>query len=91
MFAPTPATPGRTTATVRFDPMDSTDPDKADFGAIDFDEAADIFVSIFPGAGLAEAYDRAVSAAANCDAMGFDHEARVLRETALRIKQRLAH
>lgn len=71
--------------------MNPTGQEKIDFGSIDFDEAADIFVSIFPGASLAEVYERAVSAAANCAAMGFDHEARVLRETALRIKRRLTH
>ena len=71
--------------------MDSTDPETTDFGSIDFDAATEIFVSIFPGASVAEVYERAVSAAANCAAMGFDHEARVLRETALRIKRRLTH
>ena len=59
--------------------------------AVDFEAATDIFISAFPGATLAEVYDRALAAAKNCDLMGFAHEARVLRETAARIKVRLTH
>ena len=58
---------------------------------IDFEVATDLFISAFPGATLAEVYERALGAAANCDLMGFSHEARVLRETAARIKARMTH
>lgn len=59
--------------------------------AVDFEAATDVFISAFPGASLAQVYDRALGAANNCDLMGFAHEGRVLRETAARIKARMTH
>jgi hypothetical protein len=63
----------------------------ARFKAADFEAATDVFISAFPDATLPEVYARALSAATNCDAMGFPYEARVLRETAARIKIRMTH
>lgn len=64
-----------------------TDPEES--APVDFETAADIFVSIFPGATLEEVYDRAIAAALNADTLGFDHEAHVLRATAAVIRRRL--
>lgn len=71
--------------------MRINDDDKRRFEALDFETATDVFISAFPGASLAQVYERALGAAKNCDLMGFAHEARVLRETAARIKTRMTH
>jgi hypothetical protein len=71
--------------------MASNDDEDRRFQAVDFEAATDVFISAFPGASLAQVYERAVGAATNCDLMGFAHEARVLRETAARIKARMTH
>jgi hypothetical protein len=68
-----------------------TDDEDARFNAVDFDQATNIFISAFPGATLAEVHARALAAARNCEVMGKPYEARVLRETAARIKARITH
>lgn len=69
----------------------SNDDEETRFKAVDFEAATDVFISAFPGATLAEVHQRALGAAANCDLMGFPYEARVLRETAARLKARMTH
>lgn len=71
--------------------MDLDDEDDGRPSAEDFEKATELFISAFPGATLAEVYDRALGAATNCDLMGFKREAFVLRETATRIKARMTH
>lgn len=70
--------------------MPSDDEDSR-FAAVDFEAATDVFVSAFPDSSLSEVHERAVRAAENCELMGFPYEARVLRETAVRIRRRMAH
>jgi hypothetical protein len=53
--------------------------------------ATTLFIEAFPGAGLAEIHARALVGADRCEQMCFAHEARVLRETAARIKARMTH
>jgi len=72
-------------------PMQSDEDDERPPKAVDFEAATDVFISAFPATTLAEVYERALGAATNCDLMGMAHEARVLRETAARIKARMTH
>lgn len=56
---------------------------------IDYEAAADIFISIFPGATLEQVYGEAVSAARNAEALGFTREADALQKTAEVLRRRL--
>ena len=62
-----------------------------DSAPIDYEAAADIFISAFPGASLAEVYERAVSGAQNAELLGFKREAAALRETAAVLRRRIAN
>lgn len=62
-----------------------------DTAPIDYEGAADIFISAFPGASLAKVYERAVSGAQNAELLGFKREAAALRETAAVIRRRIAN
>jgi len=56
---------------------------------VDYEAAADVFMSIFPGANLEQVYGEAVSAARNAKALGFSREALALTETAAVLRRRL--
>lgn len=62
-----------------------------DTSLIDYETAADIFISAFPGVPLAEVYERAVSGEQNAELLGFTREASALRETAAVIRRRLTN
>jgi len=58
---------------------------------IDFEEATDIFVGIFPGATLADVLEHAERAQRNFTAWGKAHEREVMGRVISIIRRRLAH
>ena len=62
-----------------------------DTAPLDYEPAAAIFISAFPGASLAEVYERAVSGAQNAEMLGFQREATALRKTAGVLRRRIAN
>lgn len=69
--------------------MRSPKPEKSASKPIDYDAAADVFITIFPGATLEQVYEEAVSAARNAEALGFAREAQALQQTAAVLRRRL--
>lgn len=69
--------------------MRSAAPRPAPSRAIDYEAAADVFISVFPGATLEQVYAEAVSAARNAEALGFTREADALQKTADILRRRL--
>jgi hypothetical protein len=64
---------------------------KRKIDGIDFEEATDIFVGIFPGASLAEVLEHAERAERNLSAWGKAHETEVMGRVISTIRRRLSH